>query len=245
MAVLALALGLAGACGGGGSGAGPGGGLTVFAASSLSGPFTNVGRSFEAAHPGAAVRFSFAASSTLVAQLRAGAPADVVVVADPVDLGRLGRLLATRPAVVARNRLAILVPPGNPWGVRSLADLGRPGLAVVLCAPEAPCGALAAQVLARAGTRVEPRSYELDAKAVVSRVALGEADAGIGYASDGHGPGAPVEAVPIPRGVHAGTTYRAAVVEGTGQGGLARAFVAFLTTEAGRRSLLAGGLEAP
>lgn len=241
MAASAAAL-LAGACGSDSQGARS---ITVLAASSLSGPFADAGRRFEAAHRGTTVRFGFAASSTLVAQVRAGAPADVVATADPVRLEDLDAPLATPPVVVGRNRLAILVARGNPAGVRSPADLARPGLAVVLCAPEAPCGALAARVLERASVRVRPRSYEPDAKAVVSRVALGEADAGIAYASDAHGSGARVEAVPLPPGADATTAYRVAVLKGAADVELARSFLAFLASDQGRRSLVAAGLEAP
>ena len=147
------AVGLTAACGSGddpgssaragGSASAPSSGslsgtLTVFAAASLKKTFTEIGRQFEAAHPGTKVAFSFAGSSDLVAQLQQGAPADVFASADTrnMDKATADSLTAGRPVDFATNTLEIAVPPGNPGRVASLRDLARPGLKVVVCAPD-------------------------------------------------------------------------------------------------------------
>lgn len=229
-----------------GRGDGDGRRLTVLAASSLTEVFDTIGRRFEAAHPGASVRFSFSASSALAAQVRDGAPADVIATADrPTvdDLADAG--LTARASVFARNRLAILVAAGNPHGIRTLADLARPGLVVVLCAEQVPCGSLAARTLRRAGVDVRARSLEPDVKAVVSRVVLGEADAGLVYSTDVRAAAARADGVALAPQDEVATAYAAAPVVAGADAGLARAFVAFLRSAPARDALLAAGFEAP
>ena len=155
--------------------------LIVFAASSLTKAFTAEGKAFEAAHAGMTVTFSFAGSQALVAQIKQGAPADVLATADTSSMAAAG---LTSPAVIARNRLAILTATGNPKHVQTLADLARPGLRVVLAGPTVPVGKAARKALAAAAVTVHPRSLEQDVKGVVTKVRLGEADAGIGYVTD-------------------------------------------------------------
>lgn len=155
--------------------------LVVFAASSLTKPFTAEGRAFAAAHSGVTVSFSFAGSQSLVAQIQQGAPADVLATADTASMTAAG---LTGPAVFARNRLSIVTAPGNPKHVQTLADLSRPGLRVVLAGPTVPVGKAAARALAAAHVTVAPRSLEQDVKGVVTKVRLGEADAGIAYVTD-------------------------------------------------------------
>jgi molybdate transport system substrate-binding protein len=201
--VLALVAGVGG-CGGatGGDRApAPGavGTVTVLAASSLTESFTALGQAFEAAHPGSKVTFNFAGSTALARQLAEGAPGDVLATADQASMQAAvddGSVAA--PLVFARNRLEIAVAKGNPEAVGGLADLARPGLVVVLCAPEVPCGKLAAEALRRAGVDVRPASLEENAKAVVSRLTLGEADAGIVYVTDVRAAGTALQGVPIP-----------------------------------------------
>ena len=159
--------------------------LTIFAAASLTEAFTEMGEAFEAANPDVDVRFNFAASSALAQQLNAGGPADVFVSADEANMSKVRDAgNASASAVIARNRLAILVGRGNPKGIRGLTDLARSDVVVVLCAPEVPCGSTAAKALAKAAVNVKPASLEENVKAVVSRVTLGEADAGIVYVTD-------------------------------------------------------------
>jgi len=235
------------------TGCGGGGGprvLEVFAAASLTEVLTALAPGFEAAHPGTEVRFSFAGSSALARQVEDGASADVVATADEVTMaGLVEGGYVEAPRVVARNRLAVVVAAGNPEGVDGLADLARPGLTVVVCAGEVPCGRLAAAALRRAGVVVRPASVEEDVKAVVARVTLGEADAGLAYASDVVAAGDRVAAVPLGPGLADDPTLQAvypmaATVDGRSRR-LARAFVEYLGSPAGRRALVAAGLLAP
>lgn len=227
------------------SGRGPAGAtLTVLAAASLTEVFQEMGRRFEVAHPGARLSFNFGASSTLVHQVRAGAPADVLATADERTMQDAEQVGAVGPPQsFATNSLAIVVARGNPERILSLADLSRPGLSLVLCAPEVPCGSLAAGVLRRAGVRVEPRSLEANVKAVVSKVALGEADAGLAYLTDVAGWAGRVEAVTIPPEHNLMTRYLVAVARGTGNRSLAEAFLSFVLSDEGRRIVVDAGFQ--
>ncbi len=163
----------------------PSGSLRVLAAASLTEVFTELGRRFEAAYPQVNVTFNFAASSALAEQINAGAPIDVFVAADEASMSKVtDEGNAGDPKLIARNRLAILVEKGNPKAIAGLADLGGPGVVLVLCAPQVPCGRLAAAALAKAGVNLRPASLEDNVKAVVAKVVLGEADAGIVYMTD-------------------------------------------------------------
>lgn len=244
---------VAGACGPGAGpvegGGGPAGRLVVFAASSLTEPFERLGREFESAHPGAKVRFNFAGSSALARQITEGSGADVFAAADEHTMARVtGAGRARHPVVMARNRLTVLVERGNPRGIRSLADLARPGLVVVVCAPEVPCGRLAAEAFAAAGVALRASSLEENVKAVVARVALGEADAGIVYRSDVRGAGARVEAVDA-AGLDADdapqAVYPIAVATTSANPVAARAFVALVVSARGRAALAASGFLVP
>jgi molybdate transport system substrate-binding protein len=161
--------------------------LRVFAASSLTEAFTELGQAFEADHPGVQVTFNFAASSALAQQLNEGGSADVFVSADEANLRKVtdaGSADAASTQVIARNRLSILVEPGNPKAIKGLSDLAKADVVTVLCAPEVPCGKYAAAALTKAGVTVKPASLEENVKGVVSKVTLGEADAGIVYVTD-------------------------------------------------------------
>jgi len=212
--------------------AGPGRGeVTVLAAASLAEAFADLGASF-----------SFAGSQQLVAQVEAGAPVDVVATADTESMARLVRAgLVDEPAEFARNRLAIAVEPGNPRRIAALADLDRDGLRVVLADPSVPAGRYARDVLDRAGVRVRPVSLELDVKAVARKVAAGEADAAVVYATDVRPP-ARVE-IPDPANVIA--SYPVAVVRSTANRAGAQAFVDRLLGPPGRRALAERGFLLP
>ena len=247
----ALVLFLAAACGNAGGGSAPAragtvrGSITVLAAASLLEPFTDLGRRFEDLHPQASVRFSFDASSTLARQVEAGAPADVLATADEASMAPVAEAgLVSPPAVFARNRLAILVAAGNPLGVGGVADLDRSNLDLVVCAPEVPCGRLAGEVLRRAGVAARPRSFEPNVKGVVSKVTLGEADAGIVYASDVRAAGDQAEGIEIPPAHNVVATCPVAVVRAAPNPGAAARFVELVRSEEGRRVLAAAGFEA-
>lgn len=240
--LLAGAFLLTGGCGGGAGQGEDRQELTVLAAASLTEPFSELADRFEAEHPGVEVRTSFDSSATIATQVESGAPADVVATADP----RTMQLMADavdRPVTVARNELTLVVPRDNPAGVETLADLEH--TAYVVCAPAVPCGALASGVLDRAGIDHRPRSHEVDVKAVLTKVALGEADAGLVYVSDARAAGKKVRAIALPEGARAATTYPAAVVSTSDQPDLAGKWLDLLRSDVGIRVLTDAGFTRP
>ena len=244
VSVLALLTLLAVACGGGDEGDA----LHVFAASSLSEAFTALGAGFERQHPGVDVAFNFAGSSALAQQIVQGAPADVFAAADEVTMDAVvagGH--ATAPVVVARNRLSLLVEKGNPLGISGLGDLARPGLRWVMCAPQVPCGRFAQVALSRAGIAADPAALEENVKGVVTRVTLGEADAGIVYATDvraaaGRAEGVVIDGADAP---DLEAAYPMAVVRASSNPEAARAWVAYVRSAAGRAVLTRFGFLPP
>ncbi|MEU9839884.1 molybdate ABC transporter substrate-binding protein [Actinomadura sp. NPDC048032] len=250
-AVLALTL-LAG-CGDvggeGSSGSGKPGGatLTVFAAASLTEAFTALGKTFEDAHPGVRVRFQFGGSSTLAQQITQGAPADVFAAASPATMRTVTGAgdASGQPRVFARNRLVIAVPKGDPAKVAKVGDLGRPGLKVVLCAVQVPCGAAAGTALAAAGVEVEPVSREKDVKAVLTKVGLGEADAGLVYRTDVKAAGGEVAGIEFPEAAKAINDYPIVEVARAPHGALAKEFIQLVVGEQGRSVLSRAGFEGP
>lgn len=218
-------------------------GITVLAAASLTEAFTAVAADFTA-ETGTEVRLSFGGSPSLVDQVQEGLDADVVALASTGTMDELvGSGDVGRPVVFAANRLAIAVPPGNPAGVRSLADLADPAIALALCSPEVPCGAAAAQALASQHLAAEPDTEEEDVRAVLDKVAIGEVDAGVVYATDLLAAGDEVEGVPIPEDENVVATYPIAVVDGAGDG--AEAFVAFVLAAPAQATLADHGFLAP
>ena len=215
--------------------------LTVLAASSLTEAFTEVARQVEAANPGLRVRLTFGPSSTLVTQAGNGAPYDVIAVADRTALDPL-RGTVSEPVTIAHNRLAIAVPPGNPAGVRDIRDLARPNAAVVVCAPAVPCGRAAGALFAANGVTVHPVSEERDVKAVLTKVQLREADAGLVYRSDISAAGTSVTGISAARDEASRTDVLVATRNSSAD---ARAFIAHLTATDGRETLAAAGFELP
>ena len=210
--------------------------LTVFAASSLTKAFTAEGAAYEKAHPGAHITFSFAGSQSLVAQLQQGAPADVLATADTSSMTASGLAGAK---IFARNRLAIITAPGNPRGVRTLADLAKPGVKVVLAGPTVPVGKAAAKALKAAGVTVKPVSLEQDVKGVVTKVRLGEADAGIAYVTDVKSAKGAVVGTDLPE---ISNSYPIAVAK---PGSAAQAFVDFVLSADGQAVLASFGFLPP
>jgi molybdate transport system substrate-binding protein len=223
------------------------GDLTVFAAASLTDAFEALGSAFEADHPGVSVTFNFAGSQQLATQIVEGAPADVFASASgsQVDVVADADLLAGEPVEFATNRLEIAVEPGNPKAVAGLSDLARGDVTVVLAAEEVPAGQYAREALDAAGVRVTPVSLETDVRAVLTKVALGEADAGIVYASDIIAAGDDVTGVEIADEENVTATYPAAAIAGSPNPGAAQAFLAHLTSHAGRATLEEFGFAAP
>lgn len=236
-----------GGCGDEGAGAGASTGrsptITVFAAASLTEAFTELGRQFEASNR-VDVRFGFGASSSLAQQVANGAPADVLATADEQTMQRVADRHAQPPTVFAHNRLAIAVRRGNPKRIRSLTDLARSDLVVVLCAPEVPCGRFAREMTNRAGVDVPARSLEPDVKGVVSKVSLGEADAGIVFVTDTR-TAADLEEVAIPPERNVIARYAIVPVRGSKRPQLAEAFIELVRSPSGRAVLDKAGFQAP
>ncbi|MFN8022748.1 MAG: molybdate ABC transporter substrate-binding protein [Acidimicrobiales bacterium] len=221
--------------------------ITVFAAASLTAAFTEIGDAFMVANPDAEVVFNFAASSDLVTQITEGAPADVFASADQKNMTKLTDAAAnsTDPVVIATNLLEIIVGPGNPKGITGVADLANQDLIVVTCDPEVPCGKYANEIFANAGVTVTSKSLEENVKAVVTKVTLGEADAGIVYKTDVTAAGADAEGVEIPADINVLAEYPiAATAEATNPDG-AQAFIDFVLSEQGQKIMQSYGFLAP
>lgn len=219
---------------------------TVFAAASLTDTFTALAEQFEAAHPGADVVLSFGGSSTLAQQILSGAPADVFASASSQDMDTVVAAGdAADPQLFATNVAQVAVAPDSAARVQSLDDLARPDVKVALCSPEVPCGALAEQVLARAGLDVDPVTLGLDVRSVLAHVLSGEVDAGLVYATDVAARNGEVVGVEVPAEVNASTSYPIAVVQGSDDTALAQAFVEHVLSADGQAALAEAGFAPP
>jgi molybdate transport system substrate-binding protein len=217
--------------------------IKVFAAASLTAAFTRLGGDFTAAN-GTKVSFNFAGSQALATQIRQQAPADVFASADTTNMDKVKDLVGT-PQTFASNLLQIVVEKGNPKGVKGLADLARRDLKVVLAAPDVPAGKYAAQALRRAGVTVQPVSQEDNVKAVVTKVSLGEADAGIVYVTDVAAGGDRVEGVAIPDDQNVAATYPIATVNASRSKDKAQAFMDLVVSDEGQQVLEGYGFLPP
>lgn len=249
--LLALAVAGCGADGGrasGGDADGRGvGAVTVFAAASLTESFTRIGKDFEAANPGSTVTLNFAGSSALANQINQGAPADVFASAAPANMATVteaGNADGT-PSIFARNQLVIAVPRGNPEGVKGLADLGKPGVKVALCATQVPCGAAARTALDSAGVTLTPATLEQDVKGALAKVKLGEVDAALVYRTDARAASADVTGVEFPESARAVNDYPIVALKDAPNPTAARAFVAYVRSAAAQTVLVEAGFQAP
>ena len=152
---------------------------------------------------------------------------------------------ATAPTTFATNSLTVVVPSANPAQIAGLADLARAGVKVAQCQPAVPCGVLAAKVLATAGLTVTPATLEPDVKSVLTKVRLGEVDAGLVYVTDAVAAAGSVTAVPMPAGVNATTAYPIAALSHAANPAGARAFVDAVVSAEGLAVLKAAGFGAP
>jgi molybdate transport system substrate-binding protein len=227
--------------------AGATGDTLVFAAASLTEAFTEIGDAFMAGHPGATVRFNFASSSDLVTQITQGAEADVFASADEANMAKLTTAggAAGEPRVFATNSLQIIVEPGNPKGISGLVDLAKPGVLYVTAGPEVPIGRYAAQVLEAAGVAPSPVSLEQNVKGIVTKVTLGEADAGIVYATDVLAAGSRASGVDIPAGLNIVATYPVVVTRAGPNPGGGQAFVDSVLSGQGQTILARYGFSTP
>lgn len=217
--------------------------LTVLAAASLTDVLEQVAADVEADHEGLEVRLSFAGSSTVVQQVNEGAPADVVALAGEKSLGPLEQERRTsEPVVFATNTLQVAVPPDNPAGIAGLDDLTGPGLQLVVCDEAVPCGSAAATLFADNGLEPRIASYEKDVRATLTKVELGEADAGLVYRTDVAAAGDRVLGIDIPADRNVVNSYPVLTVSDSP---LAQAFVDELTSERGQAHLTGAGFGIP
>jgi molybdate transport system substrate-binding protein len=218
----------------------------VFAAASLQGTFTQLGKQFEAAHPGESVKFSFGPSSGLATEITSGAPADVFASAAPANMDAVVTAGdATGPKDFAKNEMEVAVPPANPAKVTTVDDLARSSTKVALCQPQVPCGVVAAQVFKNANLTVKPVTLQADVKSVLTQVELGNVDAGMVYVTDVLAAGSKVKGVPIPASDNASTLYPIATINHSKNLSEAQAFVAYVLSPAGQKVLSAAGFEKP
>ncbi|KJK60045.1 molybdate ABC transporter substrate-binding protein [Saccharothrix sp. ST-888] len=258
VAALALATGL-GACSSGSSSSASAsasssaaapklsGTVTVFAAASLQGTFTDLGKKFEAAYPGVKVKFNFGGSSSLAQSIVSGAPADVFAAASPATMKTVtdAKDAAGDPKVFVRNTLEIAVPKGNPKHIASLKDLAGSGLKVALCAKEVPCGSAAATALKTGDVNLTPVTLEQDVKAALTKVELGEVDASLVYRTDVQADSGKIDGVDFPEAAKAVNDYPIAALAKAPNTNGAAAFVAYIQSAEARQVLTAAGFQAP
>jgi molybdate transport system substrate-binding protein len=215
--------------------------ITVYAAASLTQAFPRIDK---------APRYSFAGSDQLAAQIRAGAPADVFASASPKQTELLYHDgLLRKPVVFATNKLIVIVPRSNPHGIRSVYDLRRRGLKVVVGTPTVPVGAYTQQVLDTLGIKPSVMSnvvdQEPDVKSIVAKIALGEGDAGFVYKTDARPAGKRVTAIPIPAWAQPPIRYEIGIVKRSSHRAAATAFIKRVTSLRGRRLLVQAGFGLP
>jgi molybdate transport system substrate-binding protein len=247
IAALAAGLALAG-CSGAGSGASgpermP---VTVLAAASLKTVFTKLEPQFEAANPGADLQFSFGGSSELAQQIVNGAPADVFASANEAQMKVIqdaGKAAGT-PQPFVTNVLTIVVPPGNPKNIQSFADLAKPGVTEVVCAPQVPCGAATTKIEKATNITLSPASEEQDVLSVLSKVEAKVADAGLVYVTDARTAAGKVQEINFPEAGKAVNTYPIAAINNAPHAQLAQAFVAFVLGPDARQQFAEAGFGA-
>jgi len=222
--------------------------LTVFAAASLTDAFEDIGERFTAANPDVEVAFNFGSSSTLATQIvEGGAPADVFASASQttMDVVNDAELLAGERADFTGNVLEIAVEAGNPLDIQGLEDLARPEVILVLAAEEVAAGQYAREALAAQEIEVNPSSLEVDVRAVLSRVELGEADAGVVYASDVATAGDQIEGVEIPPDQNVPASYPIATLAEAPNPAAGEAFVRYVLSDEGQAVLDEDGFTPP
>lgn len=216
--------------------------LTVFAASSLTGTFTKLGKAYEKAHPGTTITFSFAGSTALAQQIIESAPADLFASASTKAMKQVTDAGdATDPKTFAKNVAEIAAQPGST--IMSIADLAT--AKVALCDPSVPCGALAKEVLGNAHVTVKPVTLGLDVKSTLAYVTNGSVQAAIVYVTDVLAAGDAVKGIEIPAAVNASTSYSLATVKASKHTALAKAFEDFVLSADGQSVLAAAGFQKP
>lgn len=221
--------------------------ITVFAAASLKGSFSEIGKEFESENTGVTMKFNFAGSTDLVAQLKQGAPADVFASADIANMVKVAKddLVTGTPTPFASNTLEIATPPDNPAGVDSLSDLTSPFVKVVLCAAEVPCGAAARDIAKAANLTINPVSEEQSVTDVLGKVISGEADAGLVYVTDVKAARDKVNGVTFPESSKAVNIYPITALSHSRNIEVAKAFVEFVLGPEGQEILADAGFAKP
>lgn len=244
--VVVSALALLGACTPAASSAVSSKELVVFAGSSLSDTFASLGKAFETAHHGVSVRFSFGGSSTLVDQLKEGAPADVFASADRQNMEKAttANLISGAPSLFAINTLTLIVPRGNPAGITGL-DSSLDGKKLVVCADGVPCGSATAKLAKLLGVTLKPVSQETKVTDVRAKVESGQADAGVVYVTDAKASGSKVDTIAIKNADQVKNEYLVGVVATSKNSNLASQFVALVTGSEGQKVLSGAGFTLP
>ncbi|MGL4340384.1 MAG: molybdate ABC transporter substrate-binding protein [Rhodoglobus sp.] len=220
--------------------------LTVFAAASLTTSFTQIADAFMAEHPEVTVVLNFGGSSGLASQIVQGAPADVFAAANEISLAPVtGAGLAGDPVVFATNTLEIAVPPGNPAEVAGLPDFSRSELAIALCAVEVPCGAASKEVLTAAGVAASVDSYEQEVTAVLTKVRLGEVDAGLVYRTDVLAARETVQGIEFAGATATVARYPIVTLTDAPNSEAAVAFVTYVLSSVGQKTLKDAGFGEP
>ena len=221
--------------------------VTVFAAASLTETFGAIATAFEREHPNVTVAVNFGGSSGLAMQIVEGAPVDVFAAASGTTMKTVtdAGLTEGEPTVFVTNTLEIAVPSGNPGGITGLADFANPDLSIAICAVEVPCGAASKIVLDGAGIIAAPDTLEQDVKAVLTKVELGEVDAGLVYRTDVLAAGDKVEGIEFPEASTAVGKYPIAALAASTNKDAAASFVAYVLSPAGKKILTDAGFGAP
>ncbi|MCD2194214.1 molybdate ABC transporter substrate-binding protein [Actinomycetospora endophytica] len=252
-AALAALLGLAlAACGGSGSGSAPSTSaqaapktLTVSAAASLTNVYQSLGQQFQAANPGVTVKFNFGGSDQLAQQVVQGAPVDVLATASSktMQTAVAAGKIQGEPIVYATNQPQIAVAPNNPKQIAQFADLNKPGVSTVVCAPAVPCGAAATAAEQATQVTLHPVSEEQDVRSVLTKVETGNADAGVVYVTDVKSANGKVAGVSFPQATAQGViqSYPIGVVNGSQNAQLAQSWVSLVTGPQGKAALQQAG----
>jgi len=220
--------------------------ITVLAAASLTGTFTQLGKQFQSAHPGDTVKFSFGPSDGLATQITSGAPADVFASASPTTMDTVVKAGdAANPQTFAKNTMEVAVPPNNPAHVTSVNDLAKSSVKVALCQPQVPCGVVATQVFKNAAITVKPVTLEADVDSVVTQVETGNVDAGMVYVTNVLSAGTKLKGITIPANVNASTLYPIATIKSSKHASIAKEFVDYVLSPAGQQVLAAAGFLKP
>lgn len=220
--------------------------VTVLAAASLTDALDEAAAAFEAAHPGVEITTSYGGSSALAEQIVSGAPADVFFAANEATMQTVTDAgLAVDPEVLLTNTLQLVVPAGNPGTVDGLADLADPALVVALCDPSVPCGAAAELLLEISGVAASVDTYEDDARATLTKVALGEVDAALVYRTDVLAAGADVEGIDIPLADRVVNSYPVALLGDAPHPEAAEEFIDYLRSAEAREVFERAGFVTP